>query len=246
MVDQPVDVTKALYGYGYPTYGPVPVEPKNSFATKQEETNPYPFSTSKSKSCSRVTVGREARRHDDLREARHQCDRVWCWNRQGRQAELEHDVRHWFHVPLTRDGAAEVKPCARRYSAQPHHGSRRYSDRRRRACNVSPSCSWEMDDWGDGWSYAPDYYPTGESIFATGSARTSAVTRVRSTTEHQRHPPCLGDGSVGQVRELLVTQLPVIWLPDPDSQISEVSSKLKGVTQSPLLNYTPEFWTLSK
>src|SRR6202035_5440427 len=48
-VNQPVDIKKALYGFGYPTYGPVPIKPKNTLSTKEESTNPYPYSPKKSK-----------------------------------------------------------------------------------------------------------------------------------------------------------------------------------------------------
>ena len=41
-------------------------------------------------------------------------------------------------------------------------------------------------------------------------------------------------------------QLPDVWQPNPDFQISAISTHLKGVTQSPLLNFTPENWKLSK
>jgi S-formylglutathione hydrolase FrmB len=43
----------------------------------------------------------------------------------------------------------------------------------------------------------------------------------------------------------LTKQLPDVWQANPDFQISEISTKLKGVTQSPILNFTPEFWTLT-
>jgi hypothetical protein len=38
-------------------------------------------------------------------------------------------------------------------------------------CKVAvTSCDWDMADWGGGWSFAPDYYPTGETLFTTGGA----------------------------------------------------------------------------
>jgi peptide/nickel transport system substrate-binding protein len=43
----------------------------------------------------------------------------------------------------------------------------------------------------------------------------------------------------------LADQLPVIWQPAPDYQISVLSKGLKGVVQSPEENFTPEDWTLS-
>ena len=36
-------------------------------------------------------------------------------------------------------------------------------------CNA-PSCQWELGNWGEGWSYVPDYLPTGDELFGTGSA----------------------------------------------------------------------------
>ena len=42
----------------------------------------------------------------------------------------------------------------------------------------------------------------------------------------------------------LSTQLPVIWQPAPDYQISALSKSLTGVVQSPEENFTPENWKL--
>ena len=29
------------------------------------------------------------------------------------------------------------------------------------------SCTWELEDWGGGWVFSPDYYPSGELLFQT-------------------------------------------------------------------------------
>ena len=42
LVDQPLYIEKIYKNYGVPTYGPVPVLPKNSFATKFESAEPVP------------------------------------------------------------------------------------------------------------------------------------------------------------------------------------------------------------
>ena len=42
MVNQPVDIKKALYGFGYPTYGPVPIEPKNSSRPRKKRRTRIP------------------------------------------------------------------------------------------------------------------------------------------------------------------------------------------------------------
>ena len=52
------------------------------------------------------------------------------------------------------------------------------------ACTPSPSCTWELENWGAGWVYAPDYYPTGEEIFSTGAG----VELGELQRRHQRPP----------------------------------------------------------
>ncbi len=33
-----------------------------------------------------------------------------------------------------------------------------------------PTCNWTAENWGAGWIYAPDFLPTGESLFLTGAS----------------------------------------------------------------------------
>ena len=44
------------------------------------------------------------------------------------------------------------------------------------------SCAWDFANWGGGWIFAPDYYPTGETLFQSGSAANSPGTRTARTT----------------------------------------------------------------
>jgi peptide/nickel transport system substrate-binding protein len=113
-------------------------------------------------------------------------------------------------------------------------------------CKITPSCSWEMENWGQGWSYGPDYYPTGESIFETGSGinEGSYSDPVNDKNINATHV-ISGNAVLYKYEDYLTEQLPVVWQPNPDFQISEISNKLKGVSQSSLLNYTPEYWSLS-
>ena len=47
LVDQPLYDEKIYKNYVVPTYGPIPVFPKNSFATSFEAQNPYPYDPGK-------------------------------------------------------------------------------------------------------------------------------------------------------------------------------------------------------
>ena len=35
------------------------------------------------------------------------------------------------------------------------------------------SCDWDMVNWGGGWTFVPDYAPTGETLFMSGSGANS-------------------------------------------------------------------------
>ena len=44
-------------------------------------------------------------------------------------------------------------------------------------------CNWDMANWGGGWSFAPDYSPTGETLFQCGAMRQlRRVLQTRRTT----------------------------------------------------------------
>ena len=47
LVDQNTFISKAFFGYGYPTYGPVPTKPSSNFVDSFEKSNPYPYDPSK-------------------------------------------------------------------------------------------------------------------------------------------------------------------------------------------------------
>jgi peptide/nickel transport system substrate-binding protein len=104
-----------------------------------------------------------------------------------------------------------------------------------------------MANWGQGWSYGPDYYPTGEILYETGSGDNdgSFSNAINDANINLTHT-ISGVAVLDKYENYLAKQLPVVWQPDPDFQISEIKSGMKGVSQSPILNFTPEFWTLSK
>jgi peptide/nickel transport system substrate-binding protein len=114
-------------------------------------------------------------------------------------------------------------------------------------CKVGPSCSWEMENWGQGWSYGPDYYPTGESIFETGSGiNEGSYSNATVDAEINATHTVSGVAVLDKYENYLALQLPVVWQPDPDFQISAIKNDITGVTQSSILNYTPEYWSISK
>jgi len=104
------------------------------------------------------------------------------------------------------------------------------------------SCSWQMLNYGGGWTYGVDPYPTGDQLFETGSGSNSsnysspAANKLIQATVH-------GDTGLTGYENYLADEVPVLWMPQADYQVSEISGKLKGTSpQSPIESLTPENW----
>ena len=110
------------------------------------------------------------------------------------------------------------------------------------------SCDWDMGNWGGGWTFVPDYYPTGETLFQSGSgANSGGYTNAQNDTLIN---DTLTSNSVQPLyswQNYLAQQIPVIWQPNGVYQLTEVVDNLGGVTpQSTTLNINPENWFFTK
>jgi peptide/nickel transport system substrate-binding protein len=113
---------------------------------------------------------------------------------------------------------------------------------------IKAPCDWDMANWGAGWSFSPDYLPTGEQLFLSGvvanaggfsDAKNDAMISQTLTNSNLQ--------VFYDWQDYLSGQLPVIWQPEGDFQLTEVAGHLKGVTpQSPTLSITPENWFFVK
>jgi peptide/nickel transport system substrate-binding protein len=99
-----------------------------------------------------------------------------------------------------------------------------------------------MLNYGGGWTYGVDPYPTGDQLFETGSGSNSSnysdpeANKLISATVH-------GTVNLQAYEDYLAKQVPVLWMPQPDYQISEINTKLQGTNpQSPIESLTPENW----
>jgi peptide/nickel transport system substrate-binding protein len=116
-------------------------------------------------------------------------------------------------------------------------------------CKVTRSpCNWDMGDWGGGWSFAPDYLPTGEELFQSGAvANSGGYSNPTNDGLIEQTLTSSGMQDMYRWQDYLATQLPVIWQPNADYQLTEVANGLKGVLpQSPTLSLTPEDWYFTR
>ena len=116
-------------------------------------------------------------------------------------------------------------------------------------CQVThTSCAWDMANWGGGWTFVPDYYPSGETLFLSGSgANSGGYTDARNDTLINQTLTSDSLGPLHQWQDYLSQQVPVIWQPNGVYQLTEINEKLRGVVpQSTTLNLNPENWYFVK
>jgi peptide/nickel transport system substrate-binding protein len=110
------------------------------------------------------------------------------------------------------------------------------------------SCGWDLANWGFGWSFSPDYLPTGEELFQCGAVANSGgycnpsndamITKTLTSSNLQY---------MYSWQDYLAPQLPVEYQPNAAYTLTEVANNLKGVLpQSPTLSITPENWYFVK
>jgi peptide/nickel transport system substrate-binding protein len=110
------------------------------------------------------------------------------------------------------------------------------------------SCDWDMANWGGGWSFVPDYYPSGETLFLSGAGANSGGysnpqndSMINATLTTSSLTP------LDSWQDYLATQVPVVWQPNGVYSMTEVTNTLRGVLpQSTTGNVNPEDWYFVK
>jgi peptide/nickel transport system substrate-binding protein len=126
--------------------------------------------------------------------------------------------------------------------------------------NQQHPTSWDMADWGGGWTYQPDYYPSGDGLFNTNAA--SNFQGYSSKTMDQLINTSIAPASseAQSLKNLYAyelytaQQLPgVLYLPFPASgypgngDLPEHAQNLQGTVSSynPITDMIfPNYWTI--
>ncbi len=112
--------------------------------------------------------------------------------------------------------------------------------------DANPCSTWDMGNWGGGWVYSPDYYPTGEELFETGASSNPGYYND-AEANHLIQATNTNATAAGETKALdtyenyLAKQLPVVWLPTAAYQLETYKSNLKGLLpQGVFLEIYPE------
>jgi peptide/nickel transport system substrate-binding protein len=117
--------------------------------------------------------------------------------------------------------------------------------------SVVADCSggqFQICMWGAGWVYAPDYYPSGETLFtAGGSFNPGGYSDLNHVTGADQMTTLINE-SVSQEAPLTdyaqyaAEQLPVLYEPNPTATAEYTVKFTKSLPPNPLGNFMPEYF----
>jgi len=234
-VDQTGIIQNIDKGYGYPVDSPLP--PVTPASISGSVKNPYPFSLSAAKallSSHGWTIQNGVQTCTNPGTGANQCGAgitqgytlnfkiIWASGTPSLNDTFNAEIADWAQIGIQFTSSQDTFN------------------------NVISDCSggggYEICSWGGGWSYAPDYYPSGETLFApgggfnVGSYNDATMTNlIKGTT--------FGTAKLTSYAQYAAQQLPVLYQPEATGA-GEVSKLLKstiGFTPNPLSNFMPEY-----
>ncbi len=253
LVDQNTFITKAFFGYATPTYGPVPTKPSSAFVDPFERSNPYPYNPTAAVSLLKdngwtVRPGGVST-CEKPGTAGGDCG---AGIRLGQQAAFT--LEYVSNDPTAMEEFQQLQPDFALAGIQVTLSQGSFDDVINSAtpCVAGSACTWDLAYWDSPWIYAPDYYPTGDELWAcvgSGASAVYASSNVGGYCDPQAEADIVATQSDASLTSMhayedyLARTLPVIWFPVQDFALTEINRALKGVGPlDPLLQIYPENW----
>ena len=253
LVDQRRLIDRVFLGYANPTYGPVPVAPASQFVDAYEQGNPYAYNPTAAQALLQAN-GWTVKSGGVSTCAKPGTATGDCGAgvKQGQPASL--GLQYVSGSPRV---TAEMNQLASDFALagiQIKLSQASYDAVLGSAipCTPGAACTWDLAYWDTPWIYSPDYYPSGDQLWAcTGSAASPvyAGSNVGGYCDPQAEADIASTESSGLIQAMdgyesyIAKALPVLWVPVPDYALAEINKALKGTGPlDPLLVIYPENW----
>ena len=248
LMDQAAVVSGPLRGYGMITNGPVADAPVTSFLSpKGKAGDAFPYDPARAKSLL-ASHGWTVNPGGVSTCANPSLCGPGIKKGQGMSFTLPYATgTTWIESEMTQL-AASAATVGIRLSLEPEPFNQVTALAGGNCVVIKAPCDWDMANWGGGWSFAPDYEPTGDELFECGAIANSGG--FCDPANDAMINQTLTSGNMQYMYEwedYLAAQLPVLWQPEADYQLTEITASLKGVTPlSPTLSINPENWYFVK
>ena len=248
LIDQPAFVKGPLGGYGHTNYGPVPSQPSNPYIDAYEVKGPWPYAPKTAPSLL-SSHGWSVKPNGTTTCTSPGTGAGHCGAGIASGTPLSFTLQFGSGIVWVSQEMQALKSAFSLAGIQISLTSAPFDSiiSLLNPCTAAQaSCSWQMLNYGGGWTYGVDPYPTGDQLFATGSGSNASnfsdpqADKLIAATVH-------GPGTLAAYENYLASQIPVLWMPQPVYQISEISTDLHGtLPQSPIEGLTPEDWYFTK
>jgi peptide/nickel transport system substrate-binding protein len=247
LINQAGYIDSFLQGYGNPTYGPVPLVPNSKFVSSSEKKNPYPYDPAEATSilshhgwkinphgadvCTRPGPGATECGAGIAAGQTLSFTLQYSTGSQGVDEE-EASLQSTFS-----QAGIQIKPSGAPFSTVVGND-----------VPCTKSGCWELNYYGQGWFFDPGYNdPDGSVLFATNAVDNGGSYTSSTADSDMAKLASGGYPALYKYEDYLAQQLPVLWMPQFDAQISAVSDKLVGtMPQDPDTNIYPENWYFVK
>jgi len=247
LINQAGYISSFLQGYGNPTYGPVPLVPSSKFVSPAQEQNPYPYDPPLALSLLRDHGWRIVPNGADV------CMRPGpaadeCGAGIAAGTKLSFSLQY---ATGTQGVSEEVDALASSFSQAGIAMSSTplsFDDVVGNYVPCSKASCWQLIYYGQGWFFNPGYNdPDGSALFETGGGVNGGSYTNPTADSLMSNLASGGFQALYSYQNYLAKQLPVLWMPQFDQQISAVNSNLRGVfPQDPDTNLYPENWYFVK
>jgi peptide/nickel transport system substrate-binding protein len=247
LINQAGFISAFLQGYAYPTYGPVPAQPASDFVSPGETRNPYPYNPAVTTSLLRGHGWSDVSGTDTC--VRPGSGANQCGSGVAAGAKLS------FPFLYANGSTGDDEEVAALQSSFAQAGiklSPTGTTFPTATGEMTPGCAkptcWEFAYVGEAWLFDPGYNePDGAILFSSsGPSNLGGYSDPRADALIGQ----LGSGGISafySYENYVSKQLPGLWMPQTDTQISAVNNKLHGVfPQDPLDNIYPENWYFVK
>jgi peptide/nickel transport system substrate-binding protein len=234
-VDQSGIITNVDKGYGFPIYSPLP--PNTPSSISGPVPNPYPFNLTAAKAlltshgwteengvmtCTSPGTGASDCGTGITQGYTLNFKIVWASGSPALDDTFNAEVADWAQIGIVFQTSEDTFN------------------------NVIADCSsgagYEVCSWGGGWIYAPDYYPSGETLFTpTGGFNVGSYNDPTMTT--LINGTTFGTAKLTAYATYAAKNLPVLYQPQAVSAgevIKTLHSKI-GFKPNPLENFQPEY-----
>jgi peptide/nickel transport system substrate-binding protein len=250
-VDQTAIIQKIDKGYGVPIDSPLPPNTPKSVSGLSEAiepvTNPYPFNLTAAKTLLTSHGWKEVGGVDECMSPG--TGATDCGAGITKDEQLSLSILWASGTPALDDTFnAELSDWAS-IGIKFSHTEATFNDV---IADCEAGTSYEVCSWGGGWSYAPDYYPSGETLFAPGGGfNVGGYTNATETADIKG--TTFGTASLKAYAEYTAKELPVLFQPEADptgetwkTLAAKSVNGINGLVQNPLQNFMPEYLYFKK